>query len=311
MKRINSKKITQLFIWLSVLLLPLVSMANGSDDTSSDVISYQWFVIGITLGTIISAIVALFLTSQFRQRYQRMQNKLKQALADVSSAELHFKDLELKQQENQDQLEERVQERTLELNIALQELESANQELERKNVLDELTGLHNRRFYDQKIQAEYRRSRRNLTPLSLVMIDIDHFKAVNDTYGHLAGDQCLVWLSEFIKGSLKRSTDKAFRYGGEEFCLILPDTETQGALVLAEQLRKNINAQAFCYQNSEIPITISCGISTYQQEKDIMPEQIFTGADEALYRAKHNGRNQSVLHVFAESPLTDNLNTKE
>ena len=230
-----------------------------------------------------------------------MKKQFKQAKNDVKTAEQAFKGLEEEQQESQDLLEERVQERTLELNIALQELESANQELERINVLDELTGLHNRRFYDQKIQAEYRRSRRNLTPLSLVLIDIDHFKAVNDTYGHLAGDKCLVWLAEIIKQSLKRSTDKAFRYGGEEFCLILADTDPKGALLLAEKLRLLVNQQVFHYQEIEITLTISCGISTYQQEKDITPEQIFSEADKALYQAKHNGRNQSVQHTSLDS----------
>jgi len=304
----NFKKSTLLFTWLTMLLLPSTGIASETENMQSNIINYQWLASGMLLGAVIAAVIGLYLTNQFRQKYIRMQSKLKQALADVRMTESDFKALEKKQQENQDLLEERVQERTLELNIALQELESANQELERKNVLDELTGLHNRRFYDQKIQAEYRRSRRNLTSLSLVIIDIDHFKTVNDTYGHLGGDQCLVWLSKFIKKSLKRSTDKAFRYGGEEFCLILPDTESEGALLFAEQLRASINEQAFHYQNIEVPITISCGISTYQQEKDITPEQLFSGADKALYQAKHSGRDQSVVHVFIEPTLSDNLN---
>lgn len=286
-------------------------MANESETMTSSDINSQWFAMGILLGAVILFIISFYVTSQFRQKYLRMQGKLKQALAEVRATNLAFKALEQKQQESQDLLEERVQERTLELNIALQELESANEELERKNVLDELTGLHNRRFYDQKIQAEYRRSRRNLTPLSLVIIDIDHFKAVNDTHGHLAGDQCLVWLSQFIKQSLKRSADKAFRYGGEEFCLILPDTEPEGALGLAEQLRKSIAAQAFNYQDIEIPLTICCGISTYQQEQNIMPEQIFSGADKALYQAKHNGRNQCVQHTFVDASQSNDLHNKE
>ena len=311
MKLTNFKKITLLFLWLSILILPSVCIASDLGDMQSSDISYQWLALGILFGVVILVIISLYLTSQFRQKYQKMQNKLKQALADVRATDLAFKGLENKQKENQDLLEERVQERTLELNIALQELESANQELERKNVLDELTTLHNRRFYDPTLHAASRRSRRNLTPLRLVIIDIDHFKLVNDTYGHLAGDQCLVWLSKLIKASFKRSADKAFRYGGEEFCLILPDTEPQGALLLAEQLRQSINEQAFYYQEIEIPLTISCGISTYQQEKDITPEQLFAGADKALYQAKHNGRNQSMSHTFIEKSLSDDSDSKE
>ncbi|WP_238383578.1 GGDEF domain-containing protein [Colwellia psychrerythraea] len=258
------------------------------------------FGMGIFLGSLITLLLGLYLNRHYRRKYLKMLQQLKLAKSNVTIAEQTMKTLANEQQDSQDLLEERVQERTLELNIALQELESANQELERKNVLDELTGLHNRRFYDQKIVAEYRRSRRNLTALSLVLIDVDLFKAVNDTHGHLAGDQCLIWLASHIKQSLKRSTDRAFRYGGEEFCLILPNTDAEGALLFAEQLRVQVDAQAFQFRDVEIPLTISCGISTYQQQVDIGPEQIFSGADNALYQAKHNGRNQTKQHIFTE-----------
>ena len=301
MKQVSNNKIIALLFWLIALLASSVSMANSEVAVIQNETQYSWFTIGLIVGVLTALIAVLYFSRHFRQQYQQMKKQFKQAKNDVKTAEQAFKGLEEEQQESQDLLEERVQERTLELNIALQELESANQELERINVLDELTGLHNRRFYDQKIQAEYRRSRRNLTPLSLVLIDIDHFKAVNDTYGHLAGDKCLVWLAEIIKQSLKRSTDKAFRYGGEEFCLILADTDPKGALLLAEKLRLLVNQQVFHYQEIEITLTISCGISTYQQEKDITPEQIFSEADKALYQAKHNGRNQSVQHTSLDS----------
>lgn len=255
---------------------------------------------GLFIGCLITSLIAFYLSRHYRSKYQQMVLQLKQAKGNTKIVEQALQTLAKEQEDNQDLLEERVQERTLELNIALQELESANQELERKNVQDELTGLHNRRFYDQKILAEYRRSRRNLTPLSLVLIDIDHFKLVNDNHGHLAGDQCLVWLAKHIKQGLKRSADKAFRYGGEEFCLILPNTDAEGALLLAEQLRLAISQYVFTFQETEIPLTISCGICTYQQQVDVGPEQIFAGADKALYQAKHDGRNQTKQHTFIE-----------
>lgn len=255
---------------------------------------------GLVLGSFFTTLVAVYLNRHYRQKYLKKSMLLKQAKSHAQVTEQAMKTLAKEQQDSQDLLEERVQERTLELNIALQELESANEELERKNVLDELTGLHNRRFYDQKILAEYRRSRRNLTALSLVLIDIDHFKSVNDNYGHLAGDQCLIWLAKYIKQSLKRSADKAFRYGGEEFCLILPNTDAEGAFLVAEQLREVIHEQAFHFQDIEIALTISCGICTYQQQTDIGPEQIFSGADKALYQAKHDGRNQTKQFIFNE-----------
>ena len=238
-------------------------------------------------------LVTFILSRQYRYHLIDKQEAQCQALTSAIASERAQYALLKLQSQSQEELENRVQERTLELNIALQELESVNHELEQKNTLDELTGLFNRRFYDQKVLAEYRRSKRNLTPLSLVLIDIDHFKVVNDTYGHLAGDQCLVWISEHIKQSLKRSSDMVFRYGGEEFCLILPDTDSKGAMALAETLRKNIAKQVCTYKEISIPLTISNGIFTYIQQDNVMPEQIFARADKALYQAKHDGRNQT------------------
>jgi diguanylate cyclase (GGDEF)-like protein len=279
------------------LLMSYAPVAEAMTENDAD---HLCFGMGLFLGSLITSLISLYLNRFYRRKYQKKLIQLKLAKRNTKIAEQAIKTLAKEQQDSQDLLEERVQERTLELNIALQELESANQELERKNILDELTGLHNRRFYDQKILAEYRRSRRNLTSLSLVIIDIDFFKAVNDNYGHLAGDQCIIWLAKFIKQSLKRSADKAFRYGGEEFCLILPDTDAEGALLLAEQLRLNVSEQPFIFQDIEIELTISCGICTYQQEADIGPEQIFTGADKALYQAKHSGRNQTQQYILTE-----------
>lgn len=259
---------------------------------------YLYLGVGFFFGSLSALLICLYLKRHYYSKYQKKVLLLKSAQNKEKIIEQAMSTLAKKQQESQDLLEERVQERTLELHIALQELASANQELERKNVIDELTGLHNRRFYDQKIVAEYRRSRRNLTPLSLVLIDIDHFKSVNDNHGHLAGDYCLVWIAKQIQQSLKRSADKAFRYGGEEFCLILPDTDAQGAFQIAEQLRLLINEQPCQLEVADIALTISCGTCTYQQEADISPEQIFAGADKALYEAKHNGRNRTQQYTF-------------
>ena len=252
---------------------------------------------GLAIGLIICLVVMLIIAYTFYRKYLIEQKSYKDQLAKANTGILSEKNsyqlLLEQQQEGQDLLEDRVQERTLELHIALQELEEANRELEQKNTLDELTGLFNRRFYDQKILAEYRRSKRNLTTLSLIIIDIDHFKLVNDNYGHLAGDECLVWLSNHIKQSLKRSSDMAFRYGGEEFCIILPDTDEKGGMALAEALRKNIEQQICTHNDIQIPLTISSGIFTYIQQDDVQPEQIFSRADKALYEAKNQGRNQT------------------
>lgn len=285
------------FVIIYVILVSFTPAAFASDDGES---SY-WFVgMGILFGSFISAVLCWILNQNSRRKYEEKVAELNQAHRNTELAKIAMATLAKEREESQDLLEERVQERTLELNIALQELESANEELERKNVLDELTGLHNRRFYDQKILAEYRRCRRNLGALSLVVIDIDHFKAVNDNHGHLAGDHCLTVVAHHLKNSLKRSADKAFRYGGEEFCLILPNTDAAGAFLFAEQVRLLVSAQPIIFEQTEIPITISSGICTYQQEADVGPDQIFSYADKALYEAKHNGRNQTKQHTFTE-----------
>ncbi|MBA6390055.1 diguanylate cyclase [Colwellia sp. BRX10-3] len=221
-----------------------------------------------------------------------------QALDSAISSNRAQQKLSALQDESQEQLESRVQERTLELKIALQELETVNQELKEKNTLDELSGLYNRRYYDQKILAEFRRSRRNLTPLSLILVDIDHFKRVNDNYGHLTGDKCIVEVASLLKSLLRRSTDVGCRYGGEEFCLILPETDENGALALAQEICQSVRQQKISNNESVIELTVSCGVTTYQQEKEVTPEIIFENVDKALYKAKQAGRDQVQVSKF-------------
>lgn len=246
--------------------------------------------------TLLSAITCIILLLQSIKplsdnifSYHRQIKKQQKAFKTEKAA------LENILQESQDELESKVQERTLELHIALQELEELNRELAEKSTIDDLTQLYNRRFYDQKILAEYRRSRRNLTPLSLVVVDIDHFKKVNDTYGHIAGDECLKRVAVCIKNSLHRSSDIACRYGGEEFCLIMPETSEAGALTFANELRLKVTDLSVHYDKQHIPLTISCGVVTYQQQEGVEPATLFTAADQALYQAKQQGRNQVQL----------------
>jgi len=289
----NSARLALLFTFVMTIQLILVLIV---------IVSVNWFDIGFianrspfygVLFWLNCLLLTFLLSRQYRYQLLDKQEAQRQALISVENNERAQEELLKLQSQSQEELENRVQERTLELNIALQELEEVNQVLEEKNTQDELTGLFNRRCYDQKILAEYRRSKRNLTPLSLVIIDIDHFKDVNDTHGHLAGDHCIVWLSNHIKKSLKRSSDMAFRYGGEEFCLILPDTDAKGAMTLAEELRNRIAKQVCTYKEVSFPLTISNGIFTYVQQDNVLPEQIFSSADKALYQAKHDGRNQT------------------
>ena len=173
-------------------------------------------------------------------------------------------------------------------------LENANQELQKMADSDGLTGLANRRFLDGYLQQMLRHCKRHQQPLSLIMIDIDHFKAYNDIYGHLAGDSCLKKIAKAMKQCAKRPIDLAGRYGGEEFCLILPDTNEQGALTVAESLRSSLHQLAIPHTGSQTQsfVTFSGGCMTAIPGDHTDAVTFFRRADQALYQAKKNGRDQ-------------------
>ncbi|NVK58054.1 MAG: diguanylate cyclase [Alteromonadaceae bacterium] len=202
----------------------------------------------------------------------------KQALIDV-------------QRDAQNELEYKVQERTLELEIALRELSEANRELEKLNTIDPLTGIRNRRHFDKRFIAEGRRSRREQTPLALAMVDIDHFKQVNDKYGHSAGDACIIQVATQLQASLKRPSDDVCRYGGEEFVIILPNTDIDGACQLIESMRQTIEQSPCEYEGQTIHLTVSGGVASAIINQDDEHTSLLKLADERLYMAKQAGRN--------------------
>jgi diguanylate cyclase len=162
--------------------------------------------------------------------------------------------------------------------------------LEQEVLLDSLTNIHNRRAYELRIDEELQRFRRYNHLFSLVLFDVDHFKQVNDQYGHRAGDKCLREIINRIKPSL-RKVDFLARFGGEEFIIILTGTDTESALTVAEKLRRLIDKTRFLYQGQEIPVTISLGV-TQAQPADKSSQDLFARVDAAMYAAKHAGRNQ-------------------
>lgn len=190
------------------------------------------------------------------------------------------------------ELEENVDERTFELQIALRELQDANSELEIKNMEDPLTGLYNRRYFQEHLEREVRRTLRREQPLALLMVDVDYFKPVNDTYGHLVGDQILKQVANIMRQHAKRAADVVCRYGGEEFAIILPETDLDNAKLFAEQLLTIVREYEFKTDAGEQRITISAGaISTSNRVFDDV-NAFFKAADEALYSAKNKGRDQ-------------------
>ncbi|UWG98577.1 diguanylate cyclase [Dehalobacter sp. DCM] len=175
-----------------------------------------------------------------------------------------------------------------------QELMAANKELQMLSSLDGLTGIGNRRYFDQVLTQEWDRGMRQGTTLALIMLDIDFFKNYNDFYGHQAGDDCLKQVAGIFKGTLRRSIDCAARYGGEEFAAILPDTDISGAVFLAEEMRSKIEEQAIKHESSGISmvITVSVGVAAIVPLAGSQPSMIIRLADQAMYQAKRNGRNR-------------------
>lgn len=184
--------------------------------------------------------------------------------------------------------------REIELLEVTRQLKAANELLQSLSFLDGLTGIANRRHLDQELLLESRRAQRENTSLSLIMIDIDYFKAFNDTYGHLKGDDCLKIVASSLKKTLKRPGDFAARYGGEEFVVVLPNTDEVGAAIIAEELRANIESESIAHLNSLCAdhVTVSLGVVTRLSEQDVSPEDLILAADRALYRSKHEGRNR-------------------
>ncbi|MBU2926549.1 diguanylate cyclase [Colwellia sp. 1_MG-2023] len=173
-------------------------------------------------------------------------------------------------------------------------LEKANAELAILSQTDGLTNLFNRTHWESCLQAEYKRWIRSQHPCSLVMLDIDHFKNVNDSYGHLVGDEVLRHISALIKEQA-RETDISGRYGGEEFTILLTDTELKSAYVFAERLRRAVETAVVNYNDIKISYTVSIGVAEVDASIKT-PAAWIECADSALYNAKENGRNKVILH---------------
>ncbi|KAB2921268.1 MAG: diguanylate cyclase [Dechloromonas sp.] len=173
------------------------------------------------------------------------------------------------------------------------ELDIANQELQRLSASDALTGIANRRYFDEHIAREWRRARRNASSLALMMCDVDNFKKFNDTYGHQAGDECLRRVAGAIATSLERGSDVAARYGGEEFVVVLSETTIGGALIVAEKIRHAVHALHIPHSASGSgKVTLSIGLAAAVPELDDPADSLVAAADHALYQAKHNGRDR-------------------
>ncbi|WLG92375.1 sensor domain-containing diguanylate cyclase [Pseudomonas cucumis] len=176
------------------------------------------------------------------------------------------------------------------------DLRKAQKTLELIATHDSLTGLANRRLFERALEIEFGRGARQSSPLSLIMLDIDYFKRYNDAYGHVAGDHCLAEVARALKGCCHRKADLAVRYGGEEFAVLLPDTDIHGALNIAEQIRRSVMDKNIIHSGSPTGyVTVSLGCYSFVPTGYDSTEMLIKRADAALYQAKHSGRNRSAV----------------
>lgn len=197
------------------------------------------------------------------------------------------------------------------LKLLQEELEESNKKLAEKNailqrlsVIDGLTGIANRRHFDDVLKQEWKRGYREKEPLGIIILDIDFFKKYNDNYGHQGGDDCLKRVASTLNNSLHRAGDFVARYGGEEFVALLPNTDAQGAALIAELMRANIEAQNIPHVKSEVAdhVTISLGVASMLPDDLLTPEELVAKADEALYASKAHGRNRYTVAEHNHQP---------
>jgi diguanylate cyclase (GGDEF)-like protein len=188
-----------------------------------------------------------------------------------------------------------------------QKLAAANQMLRRLSVVDSLTGIANRRYFDEVLLQEWRRGRREQQPLSLIMIDIDRFKSYNDHLGHLQGDECLKKVAAALDRTARRPGDLLARYGGEEFVGILPNTGHSGAMELAEAMRSKVEELGLPHPESldDQAVTVSLGVATKIPNGLVGADELVAAADQALYQAKADGRNRVSGRALASRPMAD------
>ena len=178
-------------------------------------------------------------------------------------------------------------------------LKELNKNWERLSLTDALTDIPNRRCFDEYIEREWKRAIRQSESVSLLLIDVDFFKKFNDEYGHPRGDECLQEIAFALKDSIQRPGDLVARFGGEEFAVILPNTKSEGAAVLAERMRKNIENLHLTHSGSpSSSVTVSIGVATAETPTIEGYEWLLLNADRALYCAKENGRNQIAQSAF-------------
>ena len=221
-----------------------------------------------------------------------IKHMIQERLGHISAHMNEFRQREEKRNQEAQQRIEQLNDKLRELDSESAALRERMQKTRDAAMRDRLTGLYNRSAYEEKLAEEYARWKRYLEPLTLAVFDIDHFKRINDSYGHLAGDKALRTIAQLLQNNT-RETDIIARYGGEEFVMLMPGTRGPEAKVVAEKLRDAVEHCGFHYKGKSVVVTISCGLSEFLG--DDTPTEVFARADKALYQCKEAGRNQCKL----------------
>jgi len=258
----------------------------------------------ISVFALLSLVLSTMLLFLFRTLVVRPILDLKRDISSISSAMDYSMRTHI-------QNEDEIGSLSREFNAMLSVVESNNEQLKKLTETDPLTGLYNRLALDRKLQQAWNILTRTGDPLSLLLIDIDHFKAYNDHYGHPAGDKCLIKIASILRDAAKRDADMVARYGGEEFLIVLPGTPAQDAQVIAEELKNAVASARIEHNFSEVEsyVTISLGLSAIIPAPEFAITDLINTADKALYQAKDQGRN-CIRYLFPskQTPTASGLN---
>jgi diguanylate cyclase (GGDEF)-like protein len=268
--------------------IPIALFALGWIRLEGQLLGFYGTEFGTALMVLFSIAVSLIGIATTAIRLDRLDITRKRAEAEIVTLNAH--------------LERRVAERTQQLAQLTSDLRAANLSLEDLSQHDELTGLANRRLFDSHLAAQIGAARRNRRALALILCDVDAFKAYNDHYGHLAGDECLRRIAEALQSCCDRPVDMVARYGGEEFAIVLPDTDLEGAAKIAEAAREAVAQLRIPHAASPAGafVSISGGVAALDRKSIVTAQQLIRAADLTLYQAKKLGRNR-VIAVQAEA----------